>query len=137
MFTTSDLHVVETRPLVRPSVLHGELPITPTAAHTVQTARQRIQAILHGQDQRLLVIVGPCSVHDVAAAREYAAAIAPVQQRHSEQLELVMRVYFEKPRLEGTDQRSPSRRQLRHQHGPAHRPGIAAARGRDGSAGGH
>jgi 3-deoxy-7-phosphoheptulonate synthase len=98
MFTTSDLHVVETRPLVRPSLLHGELPITPTASNTVQQARRRIQAILGGQDQRLLVIVGPCSVHDVAAAREYAAAIAPVQQRHSEQLELVMRVYFEKPR---------------------------------------
>jgi 3-deoxy-7-phosphoheptulonate synthase len=98
MFTTSDLHVVETRPLVRPAVLHGELPITSTASHTVQQARQRIQAILHGQDQRLLVIVGPCSVHDVAAAREYAAAIARVRKRHCEQLELVMRVYFEKPR---------------------------------------
>jgi len=96
--TTSDLHVVETRPLVPPEVLHGELPLGDRAAATVQQAREHIQAILHGGDSRLLVIVGPCSVHDVAAAEEYAAFIAEARQRHRAELEVVMRVYFEKPR---------------------------------------
>ncbi|PSB39529.1 3-deoxy-7-phosphoheptulonate synthase [Aphanothece minutissima] len=98
MIPTSDLHVVETRPLVPPAVLHRELPLSDQAARTVQQARERIKAILHAGDQRLLVIVGPCSVHDVAAAREYAEAIAQAQRRHRDELEIVMRVYFEKPR---------------------------------------
>ncbi|MFM7265187.1 MAG: 3-deoxy-7-phosphoheptulonate synthase, partial [Cyanobium sp.] len=76
MIPTSDLHVVETRPLVPPAVLHRELQISEAAARTVQQARERIKAILHAGDPRLLVIVGPCSVHDVEAAREYAEAIA-------------------------------------------------------------
>jgi 3-deoxy-7-phosphoheptulonate synthase len=95
---TSDLHVVETRPLVPPAVLHRDLPISDGAAATVQQARQRIQDILHGRDDRLLVIVGPCSVHDVAAAKEYADFIAEARDRHAAELEVVMRVYFEKPR---------------------------------------
>jgi 3-deoxy-7-phosphoheptulonate synthase len=98
MIPTSDLHVVETRPLVPPALLHRELPLSEQAARTVQQARERIKAILHAGDQRLLVIVGPCSVHDVAAAREYAEAIAQAQRRHRNELEIVMRVYFEKPR---------------------------------------
>ena len=98
MFPTSDLHVVETRPLVPPALLHRELPISEQASRTVQLARERIKAILHAGDQRVLVIVGPCSVHDVEAAREYASAIAEAQHRHHEDLEVVMRVYFEKPR---------------------------------------
>ena len=95
---TSDLHVVETRPLVAPALLHRELPLGDRSAATVQRARQRIQAILHGQDSRLLVIVGPCSVHDVEAAKEYATAIAQYQALYGQELEVVMRVYFEKPR---------------------------------------
>ena len=95
---TSDLHIVETRPLVPPAVLHRDLPLSDRAASTVQQARERIQAILHGRDSRLLVIVGPCSVHDVAAAHEYADFIAEAHQRHRAELEVVMRVYFEKPR---------------------------------------
>jgi 3-deoxy-7-phosphoheptulonate synthase len=98
MIPTSDLHVVEARPLVPPALLHRELPITEAASRTVQQARERIKAILHGGDHRMLVIVGPCSVHDVEAAREYAAAIAQAHRRHREDLEVVMRVYFEKPR---------------------------------------
>jgi 3-deoxy-7-phosphoheptulonate synthase len=98
MIPTSDLHVVETRPLVAPALLHRELPLGNTAATTVREARERIKAILRGEDRRLLVIVGPCSVHDVGAAREYAAAIAAEHERHRDQLEVVMRVYFEKPR---------------------------------------
>jgi 3-deoxy-7-phosphoheptulonate synthase len=98
MLPTSDLHVVETRPLVPPALLHRDLPLSATGAGTVRQARERIQAILHGRDDRLLVIVGPCSVHDTAAAQEYASAIAQLRHQHREQLEVVMRVYFEKPR---------------------------------------
>ena len=98
MIPTSDLHVVDTRPLVAPSLLHRELPLGEGAAATVREARERIKAILRGDDPRLLVIVGPCSVHDVQAAQEYAAAIAEEHRRHAQQLEVVMRVYFEKPR---------------------------------------
>ena len=81
MIPTSDLHIVETRPLVPPELLHRELPITETAARTVQQARERIKAILHGGDHRLLVIVGPCSVHDVEAAQDYATAIAQAHRQ--------------------------------------------------------
>ena len=98
MVATSDLHVVETRPLVAPALLHQDLPIDAGATQTVASARQRIQAILRGDDQRLLVVVGPCSVHDVSAAREYAERLAPIRERLKDQLEVVMRVYFEKPR---------------------------------------
>ena len=98
MTTTSDLHVVETRPLVAPALLHGELPIDAAATATVASARRRIQAILRGDDDRMLVVVGPCSVHDVKAARDYAQRLAPIRDRLKDQLEVVMRVYFEKPR---------------------------------------
>ena len=98
MTTTHDLHVVDTRPLVPPALLHRDLPIDAKATETVATARSRIQAILRGLDQRLLVIVGPCSVHDVDAARDYAQRLAPLRERHAAELEVVMRVYFEKPR---------------------------------------
>ncbi|MFM1798094.1 MAG: hypothetical protein RLZZ117_372 [Cyanobacteriota bacterium] len=98
MIPTSDLHIVDTRPLVPPEVLHRELPITEAAARTVQLARERIKAILHAGDHRLLVIVGPCSVHDVEAAKDYAAAISQARRQHANELEVVMRVYFEKPR---------------------------------------
>ncbi|MFN6337827.1 MAG: 3-deoxy-7-phosphoheptulonate synthase [Cyanobacteriota bacterium] len=98
MIPTSDLHIVDTRPLVPPEALHREMPITERAASTVQRARERIKAILHAGDHRLLVIVGPCSVHDVKAAEDYAAAIAQAHRQHRDHLEVVMRVYFEKPR---------------------------------------
>ena len=98
MTTTSDLHVVDTRPLLAPQLLHGDLPLEVGAAQTVSEARLRIQGILSGEDRRLLVIVGPCSVHDVDAARDYARRLAPLRDRHQGELEVVMRVYFEKPR---------------------------------------
>ena len=98
MTTTHDLHVVDTRPLIPPALLHRDLPIDSTALETVVTARSRIQAILGGLDRRLLVIVGPCSVHDVEAARDYARRLAPLRERYAAELEIVMRVYFEKPR---------------------------------------
>ncbi len=98
MTTTSDLHVVETRPLVPPSVLHQDFPIDLEAASTVARARKSIQAILRGEDSRLLVIVGPCSVHDIEAAKDYANQLQPLRDQYAEHLEVVMRVYFEKPR---------------------------------------
>ncbi len=98
MTTTSDLHVVDTRPLVPPAFLHRDLPIDSHAINTVTTARKRIQAILSGEDSRLLVIVGPCSVHDIDAAEEYAKNLQFLRRQHEAQLEVVMRVYFEKPR---------------------------------------
>ncbi len=140
MIPTSDLHVVETRPLVPPSAVHREMPITARSASTVQQARERIKAILHAGDRQLGRIVGPCSVHDVDAARDYADAIHKAQCRYHDELEVVMRVYRETAHhrgLEGDDQRSPSRWQLRHQHRPAPRPRPVAPSGRDGAARGH
>ena len=98
MTTTHDLHVVDTRPLVPPALLHRDLPTDARSTDTVATARNRIQSILRGKDHRLLVIVGPCSVHDVDAALDYARQLAPLRSRHARELEVVMRVYFEKPR---------------------------------------
>ena len=96
--STSDLHVVETRPLMSPALLHRDLPLDKATSEVVSTTRKKIQSILHGIDPRILVIVGPCSVHDVDAAIEYANRLAPLRDKYSQQLEIVMRVYFEKPR---------------------------------------
>jgi 3-deoxy-7-phosphoheptulonate synthase len=98
MRKTSDLHVVETRPLLTPATLHAELPLTEKAATLVCETRDRIRNILSGQDQRLLVIVGPCSIHDVNAALEYGEKLSYLRTQLQDQLEIVMRVYFEKPR---------------------------------------
>ena len=89
MTTTSDLHVVDTRPLVPPALLHQDLPIDLEAAKTVDVARKRIQSILTGKDSRLLVIVGPCSVHDVDAAKDYARQLGHLRNKHSSELEVV------------------------------------------------
>lgn len=95
---TSDLHVVETCPLLAPVEVKAELPITNAIAKVVSDARARIRNILNGSDRRLLVVVGPCSIHDVKAAREYAEKLAKFRDEVSDALEIVMRVYFEKPR---------------------------------------
>lgn len=98
MLKTADLHVVETRPLLSPAFIHGELPITETAAGVVAKTRDRIRRILRGDDHRLLVIVGPCSIHDVNAAHEYGEKLSGLRTELEDHLEIVMRVYFEKPR---------------------------------------
>ena len=69
---TSDLHVVETRPLIPPSKLHNDIPLDYTSAETVSNTRRSIQNILHNNDPRILVIVGPCSIHDIEAAKDYS-----------------------------------------------------------------
>ncbi|MEM7796446.1 MAG: 3-deoxy-7-phosphoheptulonate synthase [Cyanobacteria bacterium P01_C01_bin.118] len=98
MHQTQDLHVVETRPLISPAMIHAELPLTQSAAALVSKTRDRIRNILYNEDRRLLVIVGPCSVHDVAAAHDYGERLAKLRASLADQLEIVMRVYFEKPR---------------------------------------
>lgn len=96
--TTDDLRIKDITELVSPETLLKEIPLTPAAARTVQGARGAIQRILKGQDDRLLVVVGPCSIHDPEAALDYAARLATLRRDLAGSLELVMRVYFEKPR---------------------------------------
>jgi 3-deoxy-7-phosphoheptulonate synthase len=95
---TNNLHVKSARALVPPNQLVAEVPLSETAAETVATAREEICRILRGEDRRLLVVVGPCSIHDVSAAREYADYLAAERQRLRGELMILMRVYFEKPR---------------------------------------
>ena len=97
-YKTDDLRIQEIRELVAPVDLLGELPIAPSAARTVWQTRQAIHQILEGRDNRLLVIMGPCSIHDVKAAAEFAGKLAEAKARLATDLLIVMRVYFEKPR---------------------------------------
>ncbi len=95
---TDDVRIAGIHELAPPSHLLREFPISEAAAKTVFTTRQDIHRILHGADDRLLVIIGPCSIHDVKAAKEYASHLAAMREKHAENLLIVMRVYFEKPR---------------------------------------
>lgn len=98
MDITSDLHVIETRPLLSPAFVKSELPIAKEVAQLVAQTRDRIRNILEGKDKRVLVVVGPCSIHDIAAAKEYGSRLTKLRSRFQDSLEIVMRVYFEKPR---------------------------------------
>jgi len=93
-----DVRIARLRPVLPPAILIEQLPLGPTAEAFVYGARREVSAVLHGLDDRLLVVVGPCSIHDVDAARAYAERLAAVEPRLSDALLLVMRVYFEKPR---------------------------------------
>jgi 3-deoxy-7-phosphoheptulonate synthase len=95
---TDDLRIREIKELAPPAHLIREFPCTEKAADTVYAARQAIHRILHGMEDRLVAVVGPCSIHDVRAAREYAGRLLAERRRHAGELEIVMRVYFEKPR---------------------------------------
>ena len=95
---TDDLRIVKTRPLLAPAILVEEIPLTENASTTVDKSRRAIESILDGNDTRLLVVVGPCSVHDTKAALEYANKLKPLADALSGALFIVMRVYFEKPR---------------------------------------
>ena len=96
--TTDDLRINEIRELSTPQEIMREIPRTLTATRVVTAARNAIHAILNGTDDRLLVIVGPCSIHDPVASVDYAARLAALREQLSDRLEIVMRVYFEKPR---------------------------------------
>lgn len=95
---TDDLRIKEIKELAPPAHLLRELGLTEKAATATYDARQAIHRILHGADDRLLVIMGPCSVHDVKAAREYAGKLLEAKRALADDLLIVMRVYFEKPR---------------------------------------
>ncbi|WP_313690073.1 3-deoxy-7-phosphoheptulonate synthase AroG [Pantoea sp.] len=97
-YQNDDLRIREIKELLPPVALLEKFPATDNAAQTVAKARQAIHRILHGADDRLLVIIGPCSIHDTTAAREYAERLLQLRDELSGELEVVMRVYFEKPR---------------------------------------
>jgi len=94
----TDLHVVQNIPLPAPAFSISEIPRSDAQASFVASSRETIRAILSGQDPRFLVIVGPCSIHDTKAGLEYAKRLRDLADRVSDNLYLVMRVYFEKPR---------------------------------------
>ena len=98
MYQTDDLRIQSITEVSPPSVIHELFPITEEAAATVAESRQAIHRILHGEDDRLLVVIGPCSVHDPASAIDYAQRLKAMRDRLIDDLEIVMRVYFEKPR---------------------------------------
>lgn len=93
-----NIRIKSIRSVSRPVDVRAELPLSNSAAQTVLDARAQIQAILHGHDDRMLVVIGPCSIHDVAAALEYADRLSKLREKLSNDLLIVMRVYFEKPR---------------------------------------
>jgi 3-deoxy-7-phosphoheptulonate synthase len=95
---TDDLRIHAIKKVVPPSTLHAEFPVSESAAQTVYQTRKAIHRILHGEDDRLLVVIGPCSVHDPKAAMEYAHRLNAVREELQDDLLIVMRVYFEKPR---------------------------------------
>jgi len=95
---TSDLRIRATKPLLAPAVLEEEIPLDATRAALVARTRREIAGIVTGADDRLLVVVGPCSIHDPAAALDYAARLAALAPAYAADVLLVMRVYFEKPR---------------------------------------
>ena len=95
---TDDLRITQVRPLVPPAILLEEIPISESASNLVSDTRLAVANVLDGRDPRLVVIVGPCSIHDTKAALEYAERLQPLAERYASHLIIVMRSYFEKPR---------------------------------------
>ncbi|MFI5336016.1 MAG: 3-deoxy-7-phosphoheptulonate synthase [Opitutales bacterium] len=95
---TSDLRIRTARPLLSPAILEEDLPLPETGADLIHRARHAVADIINGRDDRLLAVVGPCSIHDPRAALDYARRLRPVADRLARELLVVMRVYFEKPR---------------------------------------
>jgi len=93
-----DVRITEIQPLVAPDILHSELPVSPAATASVLAGREGVQNSLHDRDDRLVVITGPCSIHDPKAAMEYANRLKTLRDELQDDLHIVMRVYFEKPR---------------------------------------
>ena len=98
MPNTSDIRIRSVRPLISPAILEDELPLSELGSAAIQRARREVAKVILGQDDRLLAVVGPCSVHDPEAALAYAHKLAPLAARLASDLLVVMRVYFEKPR---------------------------------------
>ncbi|PSJ45470.1 3-deoxy-7-phosphoheptulonate synthase [Zobellella taiwanensis] len=97
-FQTDDIRINEIKELLPPIAVLEKYPATDTASATVFESRQAIHRILTDEDDRLLVVIGPCSIHDPQAAIEYGRRLKPLRDRYADRLEIVMRVYFEKPR---------------------------------------
>jgi 3-deoxy-7-phosphoheptulonate synthase len=95
---TDDLRIKHLKPLLPPAILMEEIPASERACATVARARAEIARVLRGEDDRLLLVVGPCSIHDPLAALDYARRLAEVSREHQGDILIVMRVYFEKPR---------------------------------------
>ena len=95
---THDINIRKFEPLIDPNTLKLEMPITDSCADTVINGRRTIEKILNHKDERLLMVVGPCSIHDEKGALEYAERLARLQQEVEKTMFVVMRVYFEKPR---------------------------------------
>ncbi|MDH5326922.1 MAG: 3-deoxy-7-phosphoheptulonate synthase AroG [Gammaproteobacteria bacterium] len=93
-----DLRILDIKEVLTPAQVHQQFPVSEQVVDTVAGARQQIHRILHNQDDRLLVIVGPCSIHDPDAAMDYAQKLKQLRDQLDQQLMVVMRVYFEKPR---------------------------------------
>ncbi len=95
---TDDERIIAYRPLISPTILKEEIPVTKTASSNIRAARKEIENIISGKDDRILVVTGPCSIHDPAAAIDYAKRLRKTKDELSKNLMIVMRVYFEKPR---------------------------------------
>jgi 3-deoxy-7-phosphoheptulonate synthase len=95
---TDDLRITDVRPLIPPAILLEEIPISERASNVVSATRAAIAGALDGRDPRLVVVVGPCSIHDTVAALEYAGRLRQIAERYADHLIVVMRTYFEKPR---------------------------------------
>ncbi|MFC5430054.1 3-deoxy-7-phosphoheptulonate synthase AroG [Paraburkholderia denitrificans] len=95
---TDDVRIRELKELTPPAHLIREFPCSETASNLIHDTRAALHRILHGMDDRLIVVIGPCSIHDTKAAVEYAEKLLPMRSRFAGELEIVMRVYFEKPR---------------------------------------
>ena len=97
-YDTDDLRILEIKEVIPPAQLHEGLPVTKAIARTIVAARRAIHDVLVGSDDRLLIIIGPCSIHDPDAALEYARRLKTIRDELEDDLLIVMRVYFEKPR---------------------------------------
>ena len=95
---TDDLRITQVRPLIPPAILLEEIPLGERASNVVSNTRLAVADAVKGRDPRLVIIAGPCSIHDTAAALEYATRLAPLAERYARHLIVVMRTYFEKPR---------------------------------------
>jgi 3-deoxy-7-phosphoheptulonate synthase len=97
-YLTDDVRITGMEEVIAPEALIDEIPLTDAASRTIFTTRKLIGDILHGRDPRVMVVIGPCSIHDPAAARDYADRLAESAERYQDDLVVIMRVYFEKPR---------------------------------------
>ncbi len=93
-----DVRIESIDSLIAPDTVIARFPVSETITTLIKTTRAKIANIMRGDDERLLVVIGPCSIHDASAAREYAAKLMRLREKYGDKLEIVMRAYFEKPR---------------------------------------